>query len=546
MALDGLMLANIVRRLQPLAGSKISKIQNLSDEEILFSLHGRNGTLRLVINTHSNTNRIYLADTAQDFLQTPTNFVMVLRKYLTQGIITEIVQEGFDRLIRIGISGHNELGDFCQYDLYAELMGKYANLVLVDHETQTITDSLKRIPVYENTRRLIHPGAAYTLPEKQDKMSPLSVTDLRTDISLVRQIEGFSPQLSQEYLYRMNQGESFSDITQKLLESELLYQYEKDFHVLEMKNLHQKPRVMPLMEGLNHLYRQNEQKIRIKEQCGDVFRAVEREKKRLKKKLPKLQEALEKSYDYTQYRLYGDLLFAYMYGLEKTPVITLPDFETGEDVRFEIDMRYDLKTNANLFYKKYHKLKRSQAVLQDQIAQCEEEIRYYEQLARQLESCSVDDALEIREELVSHHILMPQKASLRRKKNKNPHVLHLVLNDCEIFVGKNNLQNNYITHKLSSRNDLWFHVKDYHGSHVLLKSDEVTEKQIRLCASLAAYFARSRNSSSVPVDYTQIRNLKKVPGSAIGFVTMKTYKTIYIDPDAEQIEAAIQKYQRKK
>lgn len=545
MALDGLLLAGIVRKLEPLTGSKISKIQNLSDEEVLFNIHGKNGTFRLVINTHSNTNRLYLAKSASDFLQTPSNFVMVLRKYLTQGIITEIEQAGFDRLVRFGIQGHNELGDTRYYDLYAELMGKYANLVLVDRQNETIVDSLKRIPVYENTKRLIHPGAPYTLPPKQEKASPLHPGEINPDQSLVKQVEGFSPLLSKEYQYRMNNGETFEDITKELFASDTLYIYPKDYHLIELKHLNQPARALPMMDGLNELYRQDEQKVRIKEQCGDVFRAVDREKKRLEKKLPKLQDALEASFSYEEYRKYGDLLFAYMYDLEKTPKVTLPDFETGEDVTFDIDMRYDLKTNANLFYKKYHKMKRSQSVLEEQIAQCEDEIRYYTQLQEQLKYCSVDDALEIREELINNHILFGKQSNLRRKKNKAPHVLHLRFDDYEIYAGKNNLQNSYITHKLGRREDLWFHVKDYHGSHVLLKSEEPNEEQIRMCANLAAYFSKGKDGSSVPVDYTQIRNLKKVPGSKAGFVTMKTYKTIFIDPDARAIEETISKHKVK-
>lgn len=545
MALDGLFLAGLARRLQGMIGSKISRIQNLSDEEILFNTHGRNGTFRLVINTHSNTNRMYLAQSASDFLQTPSNFVMLLRKYLSQGIITEIEQAGFDRVLRFGIQGHNELGDTKYYDLYAELMGKYANLILVDRETETIVDSLKRIPVYENSKRLIHPGARYALPPRPDKLSPLHPEGLDSSRSLVSQIEGFSPQLSAEYLYRMEHGQSFEDITNELLSSENLYLYPRDYHVLEQKHLGTPSQVMPVMEGLDHLYRADEQKVRIKEQCGDVFRAVEKEKKRLEKKLPKLRESLEDSLDCDQYRVYGDLLFAYMGTLERQPKITLPDFESGQDVTFAIDMRYDLKTNANLFYKKYRKLKRGQQILEEQIAQTENEIAYYRQLSEQLKHCSVDDALEIREELISNRVLMAKKSNLRRKKNKNPHVLHLRFEDYEIYAGKNNLQNNYLTHKLANRDDLWFHVKDYHGSHVVLKSEHPNEEQIRMCASIAAYFSKGRDSSSVPVDYTPIRFLKKIPGSKMGLVSMKSYQTIYIDPDPSQIEETIRRHQVK-
>ena len=190
-------------------------------------------------------------------------------------------------------------------------------------------------------------------------------------------------------------------------------------------------------------------------------------------------------------------------------------------------------------------MKRSLVILEEQINQCKEDIEYYTQLEEQLQHCSVFDAGEIREELIKQRVLMPKKENKRKKKNNKPNVLHLVFDDCEIYVGKNNIQNNYVTHQVSRKNDLWFHVKDYHGSHVLLKSDDFTETQIRLCAMLAAYYSKGKDSSSVPVDYCLISQIKKVPGSKIGFVTMKSNKTIYIDPDETYLLEIIKNHQVK-
>ena len=545
MALDGMLLAGIASSLDQLEKAKIGKIQNLSDEEIMFSTHGPKGSHKLLVNVHSNTNRLYLSRRQPEFLPTPTNFVMVLRKHISQGIIESIEQAGFDRILKIRIAGHNELGDAVHYNLYAELMGKYANLILTRASDDVIIDCLKRIPVYENSKRLLHPGAVYALPPKEIKQNPLKEVTLDLETSLVRQVEGFSPQLSREYIYRMHEGQSFEDITRELLSSDRLYVYSKDFHILEMKHLQEQPRVFELMDGLDHLYAQNEQKIRIQQQAGDVFKAVDKELRRLDKKLPKLEASLQASLDYDKYRIYGDLIFAYMHQIGRQPDIVLQDFETGRDVKIPLDQRFDAKTNANLYYKKYRKAKRSLDILSEQIDQCRQDIEYYSQLQEQLKHCSAEDALEIREELVKNRILRQEKGSFRKKKNKNPHVLHLALEDAYIYVGKNNLQNQYITHKLSRKEDLWFHVKDYHGSHVLLKCSSPTEELIRLCAMLAAWFSKGRDSSSVPVDYTTVSNLKKVPGSKIGFVTMKSYKTIYIDPAAAFIEEAIRKYKKK-
>lgn len=544
MAMDGLLLYTITKQLQDYCPCKLNKIQNLSDEEIVFQLHTRNsGTIRLVCNVHSNTNRVYVTKRAETSQSQPTNFVMVLRKQCSQCKITAIEQIHFDRILCIHMECRNELGDYTKNTLYVECMGKYANMVLVNEEG-IIIDALKRIPVYENAKRTIHPGAAYVLPKQEAKADPLHVDNIDMDTSLVDQIYGFSPLLSKEFQYRMTNGQSYQDILDTLLHSDSLYVYKHDYHCIELTHLHQKGEVYPLMEGLDHLYQAKEQQIRIKEQCGDVFRTVDKELKKAKKKLPKLEGSLEKSYDYKKYQQYGDLLFAYMYQIQKEKVVHVPDFETGEDVAIPIDMRMDLKTNANKYYQKYHKMKRSQSILEEQIEACQNEIAYYGQLQEQLKHCSVADALEIRQELIKNRVLMHKQSRKQAKHKNKPNVLHLLVDDVDIYVGKNNLQNNYITHHLSRKKDIWFHVKDYHGSHVLCKCENPDEKLIRMCANLAAYFSKGQMSSSVPVDYCPVSQLKKVPGSTIGFVTMKSYKTIYIDPEKDQVEKWIQAYKK--
>lgn len=543
MAADGLLIHQTIKALKGLKGAKIGKIQALSEEEIIFHVHGKEcGSQRLAISVHSNTGRIYLSRSARYFLQSPGGFVMLLRKKISQGIILDITQEGLDRIVSFTIQAVNEFGDSCIYRLQAELMGKYSNLILVDGKSGVIIDCLKRIPVFENSKRLLHPGALYELPAKPDRQNPFAPQQFDENSSLVGQFDGFSPQLSREFLYRMHNGESFESIVAEIEKSDSLYIYPKDFHVIELKNQSGTPRILPLMEGLEILYENREKKERISQQCGDVFKAVDREVKKLKKKLPKLEAARQESLGYEKYREYGDLLFAWMHEISREKIVRLPSFETGEEVEIELDMRYDLKDNANLFYKKYHKLKRGIASLQEQISINERDLAYFEQLQEQLRHCSVDDALEIRQELIDRRVLLPRKENLRRKKKKDPHILRLSYKDSLILAGKNNLQNQFITFKLANRSDLWFHVKDYHGSHVILKSENPTEDQIRFAARIAAWLSKGKDSSSVPVDYTPIHQIKKVPGAAPGFVIMKSNKTIYIDPEPEELEKEIEQY----
>lgn len=545
MAIDGLLLRNLCQKLDALTPCKIGKMQNISDEEILFNIHTRDqGAKRLVINVHSNTSRIYLSKTLKSTSQNPTNFVMVLRKQCSQAIITKIEQIGFDRIVKLSIQARNEFQDITNYSLYAELMGKYANLVLVNDQG-IIVDALKRIPVFENSKRLVHPGAIYTLPAQPEKQDPRTAKDIDLEKNFVDQIYGFSPLLSKEFIYRIHNLERYEDILEEVFSSDLLYVYKNDFHCIELKHLNNPYKTYDFMEGLDHLFIEKEQKARIKEQCGDVFKTVDKELAKNKKKLPKLIQTLEESNDYDKYKEYGDLLFAYQYEIKKDKTVTLTSFETNEPITILIDMRYDIKQNANKYYQKYHKLKRSQQILQDLIQDCKQEIEYYAQLKEQLIHCSIEDALEIREELIKQRVLKPKKTQRHPKKKKEPNILKLTIDDAQIFIGKNNIQNNYITHQISRKQDLWFHVKDYHGSHVLLKSDTINEYLIRTCAMLAAYYSKGKESSSVPVDYCPVSQLKKVPGSKIGFVTMKSYKTIYIDPEEKVIEELIQQHRKK-
>lgn len=540
MALDGLLLHTITNQLKNMVPCKIGKIQNISEEEIQIHLHNPEyGNQKLVINVHSNTNRIYITESITTTLNSPSNFVMVLRKNISQGTIESIEQNDYDRILCLTITSYNEFQDLVKHKLYIELMGKYANILLV--KENRIIDALKRIPVYENSKRLIHPGAIYSLPDPGVKQDPLHPVSIDFEQSLVKQVYGFSPLLSNEFQYRINQlHEDYGSIIKDLLQSDSLYVYESDFHCIECKHLHKPYRKFPLMNGLSTLYKEDETKIRLKEQCGDVFKAVQKEKNKNIRKLPKLNKSLEESFNYQKYQEYGDLLFCYMNEIEKEKVVILPSFTDGTDVKIPIDMRYDLKENANKYYQKYHKMKRSQIVLKQQIENCKKEIDYFTQLEEQLMYCSIEDAMEIREELTQQKILKPK--NIKKKKKNKPNILHLKFDNYDIYAGKNNIQNNYITHRLAHKQDLWFHVKDYHGSHVLLKSEEFNEENIRLCANLSAYFSKGKESSSVPVDYCTVSQLKKVPGSKIGFVTMKSYKTIYIDPEPEKIETIIKTY----
>lgn len=544
MALDGIVLQAITKQLQELLPAKINKIQQLSDTELLFQLRTKNGNKKLLLSFHSVYNRINITNQSYTTLDAPQGFVMLLRKQLDGGMIRSLQQIGLDRILHMEIEARNELGDIHQKHLYIELMGKYANLVFVD-ENGIILDALKRIPPFENNKRTIHPGAKYQLPAPHlNKQDPYQNPAVDFNTSLVKQLHGFSPLLASEVEYRMQKGTAFSMIMNELQQSDTIYISEQDgntqFHILPLTHLSQPIRSYPLMKGLDILYHEKEEKVRIKQQTGDIYKTVKQELHRNSGKLPKLKESLQEALDCEKYREYGDLLFAYQGSLKRQPKVTLPSFESGAELTIPLDMRYDIKQNANRYYHKYHKGKRAQDFLQEQIALCEKELRYFEAMKLQLEQANAQDAKEIREELIRLHYMKDTKRAIRKKKkNQLPHYECFHFDDYKIYVGKNNLQNDFVTWKLAKKQDTWFHAKDYHGAHVIVTSAQPNETMIRNAAMLAAWYSEGRYSSSVPVNYCLVKQLKKVPGTQGSFVSLSSYKTIYIDPEAAQIQALI-------
>lgn len=541
MALDGLLLHQLQKEINTYLPAKLLKIQQISDAELLFTLRTQKGNQKLMISLHSVYNRIHFTQQSYTTMETPGNFTMLLRKLIDGGIIRSCKQLGLDRILHMIVEARNEMGDIHSYHFYIELMGKYANLVLVGEDNRII-DALKRIPPFENNRRTILPGAQFTLPAPhKDKQDPYQHGPFLKEESLTKQFHGFSPLLSKEVQYRMHQGEEFDDIMQKIAASDTLYISDiKDqmyFHCIPLTHLEGTYRTYPLMKGMDILFYHKEEKVRIKQQSGDLFKAVRKELHKNTSKLPKLEASLEEAMDCEKYREYGDLLFAYMHTIEKTAQITLPSFENEAMVTIPIDMRYDLKQNANRYYQKYHKFKRAQNILSEQIWLCKQEIEYFETLEIQLEQASMQDAMEIREELSKQNYIKPLKTRIRKKKKQElPHFETFQFDDITIYVGKNNLQNDYVTWKLARKQDTWLHVKDLHGSHVIITTDHPDEATLRNAAMLAAWYSQGRYSSSVPVNYCLVRQLKKIPGNKGSLVSLSNYKTIYIDPDANYIQ----------
>ena len=530
MALDGITLSKVKNDLDKYLPIRINRISQTSKTELVFNVHANQIRTNLVMSFHSNNNHICFSDRNYTSYNDPSTFVMVLRKHILNGIIYDIKQNDYDRYLLVFIRSRNELYDEKQYILSIELMGKYANLILVD-ENNKIIDALKKIPPYENTRRTILPGATFTLPDKQSKLDPFNTNDISFDESLVNQLQGFSKLLENEVRYRMN-NESFNDIMNDIKNSDSLYLSKSkdhyEFHVIPLTHLNIPYTKWDIQKGFDEIYYENDEKERIKNISDDLFKVVKRQIKHYQTKINKLQNSYNEALNLDNDKENGDLLYMYENLNEKgLKSIEIKDYEDNIKT-IDLDPKLSIKDNANKYYSIYQKKRKGKVHLEQQIMIADNELQYFNSLQEQLSFANYNDALDIKEELINHGYL--KKNVSKNKKKKKVNLYQLKIDDYTITFGKNNIQNNYLTFEYAHSNNTWFHAKDYHGSHVVVNSDNPDEKIIRLCANIAAYNSSGRYSSSVPVDYCLVKNIKKIKGFKPGFVSYKNHKTIYIDP----------------
>lgn len=292
------------------------------------------------------------------------------------------------------------------------------------------------------------------------------------------------------------------------------------------------PQIYSLMEGFDVMFYHKEERDRIRQQTGDLYKFVRKELSRNRSKLVKLRQTMDDAFHCDQYRVMGELLYAYGHQLHKGMAsVSLPSFDDDELLTIALDPKLDGKHNAKKYFQRYNKGKNAQTIVGEQIDKTEKEIAYFELIEAQLDLAGFQDAKEIRQELANHGYLKQLVSKVRKKKEVVPAFLTYEVEGAMIYVGKNNLQNDYLTWKLAKKQFTWLHVKDLHGSHVIVDREELSEPILRAAANLAAYYSKGRLSSSVPVNYCLIRDLKRIPGAAAGMVSLSSYKTIYIDPD---------------
>lgn len=545
MAYDGIMMNAVLKQLNiRLYHGRVNKIYQISNYELLFHIRANGINEKLLISCHSNYARVNITNMDYPTPAVAPQLVMLLRKHLEGSHIKTIEQIGLDRIFKFTFLSRNELGDLVQLYAYIEIMGKHSNFILCD-QNHRIIDCLKRISPSMNTVRILQPGATYQLPPMQSgKLDPFHDGYQITD-NLNKKYLGVSPILSRELLFRMEQGASFDKLMEELQNSTSLYitstSKKEYFHLIPLTHLQSGYKEYPLFEGLDIYFKEADLKERIKQQTSDLEHYLNQELNKNKNKLNKLKLTLFESENSDDYRIKGDLLFASLHLIKKgMKSVVVDNYYDNTKMSIELDERLDGKANAKRYYTKYQKAKNSIQVLNEQIALTEEEIDYFDTLLTMMENANYQDAIEIKEELENLGYLKKKKKNIRQKKKKPHFESYQTKENIKIYIGKNNLQNDYLTFNFASKHFIWFHAKDMPGSHVVVGSDELNEYTIRLAASLAAYYSKGKNSSSVPVNYAPIRSLKKPNKAKPGQVILSKYKTIYIDPD-ESILQEIEK-----
>ncbi|MGG3999051.1 Rqc2 family fibronectin-binding protein [Anoxybacillus kestanbolensis] len=563
MSFDGVFTYAMTKELQrALVGGRISKIYQPSSYELVFHVrsHGRN--YKLLLCAHPTYARIHLTNETYDNPPEPPMFCMLLRKHMEGGVIEAITQVDFDRIVIIHVKTRNELGDVCTKQLIVEMMGRHSNIILVDEQTNTIIDSVKHLSPAVNRYRTVLPGAPYISPPSHNKLNPLDATEetvlKKIDFlagkladQLVATFMGISPLFAREAVHRAGLAnrttlpKSFISLIENVRNGNFtpcIYTTgEKEiFYALPLTHIEGEMKPFDtLSEMLDRFYFGKAERDRVKQQAHDLERFVANEKAKNEKKLMKLQQTLEEAKQAERYRLYGELLTANLYaverGMKEVEVVNYYD-ENGATVTIPLDEQKTPSENAQSYFQKYQKAKNSLAIVQEQIERTKEEIVYFETLLQQLETASPKDIDDIRDELIEQGYLRAKATKQKKQKPRTIDLERYISSDgTEIFVGKNNKQNDYLTNKFASKDDIWLHTKDIPGSHVVIKSKQPSEQTIIEAAHLAAYFSKARHSSSVPVDYTRVRYVKKPSGAKPGFVIYENQQTIYVTPDEELV-----------
>ena len=521
---DGIFLSKLLNELNILKTGRITKISEISDTDYLFTIRSQKNNHNLIISLSSSYSRCHLTDKIYDTAINPKSFTMLLKKHCEGYFIEDIFQNETDRILVLKLTGFNEIQD---------------------KNSKYLIDSLKHDGIGEFNRTIL-PNAKYQYP-KIDKLNPYnySIDELKEIFNdkkidnpkmIVETFNGISLSTAYSSFVTDDHYEKFyNDINSNIIPVVIKGFNDKEDYYFNPLSYEVIKEYDTLSNMLDDYYYEMDLRSKVKAKTDDLSNFLNKQIKKHEEKINKLHILLEETKNADEFRIKGELLLTYPNLKEKNKYVDIYNYYTNKIERILLDEKYNVIDNSNKFFKKYQKMKTSVTYLNEQIEKVYDELEYFKLLNYQLSNCSVNEALDIKDELIKNKYLF--KPLQNKKKQQKPRLLTYIVNDIEISVGKNNVQNEYLTHKYSKPNDMWFHVKDAPGSHVVIHFEgELNEELIRSAATLAAYYSTFKDSSSVAVDYTRIKYIKKIPGKKACFVTYTHQKTIYIDPNAEFID----------
>ncbi len=561
MAFDGLVLNAVVSELKTcLINGKIQKIYQPSLDEVLISIYSNNLSYALSLNVSSNFYSAYLTTSKKENPLVAPNFCMLLRKYLMGCKITNISTIDQERILVIDLAEGDDEYSSITKKLIVELMGKYSNILLLN-ENNTIIDSLKHFSTFDGANRNILPKAQYILPES-NKNNISNYKDLEyklnigTSLSIffVENFTGISKTFIINAINYLNIDDVLTldnyntvakyilDVQNEIINNNVrLINFENDYTLQICKELKEPLQVNLFLDDYYTSKQKQEQFLSYRNQ---LLQFISAKLKKISKKLSGIDDKLKECQNLDKYKLYGELITNFLYQIPKEHIehIELSNYyNNNELIDIPLDISISPADNAKKYFKKYHKLKNTFSIVQEQKIELEKEIDYLESIVYEIQaSKSINDLDEIYDEIqdsFSSNKKQNNKKQIKNKKAKRKNELIdpiiYQVDGFKVLVGKNNKQNDELTFKVANKEDIWFHVKDIHGSHIILVTNNLVPSQetINKCAAIAAYHSKAMQSSNTQVDYTLIKNVKKPKEAKHGMVIYTNQKTVIVKPN---------------
>ena len=576
MAFDGITIANIVSELNhTIVGGKINKIAQPEADELMITVKNNRTQYRLFLSASASLPLIYLTGENKQGPLTAPNFCMLLRKHIGSARILSVTQPGLERILIFELEHLNELGDICRKKLIVEIMGKHSNIIFCQ-EDDTIIDSIKHISANMSSVREVLPGRTWFIPHTQDKMDPLSMSreaftetvfgkNLPVFKAIYTSLTGFSPLIAEELCVRSGidpkrqaqeleetEKETLWQTTDHLVDRirrqdfspVIVYQEEEplEFAAFPLTKYQDQKSVSyeSISQVLESYYSMKNKITLIRQKSADLRRIVTTAIERTSKKYELQQKQQKDTEKKEKYRIYGELLNTYGYHLEEgARSLEALNYYTNEMITIPLDEHLSAAENAKKYFDRYTKLKRTEEALNELLEETRSDLEHLESIRTSLDiALDEDDLVEVREELMEYGYLRRKGSSGKKKKIVSRPFHYRSSDGFDIYVGKNNFQNDELSFKFASGNDWWFHAKGQPGSHVIVKSngEELPDRTFEEAARLAAFYSKGRQAPKVEIDYTQKKNLKKPNGAKPGFVIYHTNYSMIAEPKIHEIE----------